>query len=128
MTTLPRITLTPNRRAYLHIWRTGESYARQKGALYRREWTNVLFSMLPQPADEPDICYHAVFELLDQLVREESGGLMNQACEREDFDLEFAMRRYGDVFDDFARPPSGRPGGATDKALLKSWRRSRHRR
>ena len=35
----------------LHIWRTGQSYTLQKGALYRKEWTNLYFSLLPQPAD-----------------------------------------------------------------------------
>src|SRR5262245_57261026 len=184
MTTSPRITLTPDGRAYLHIWRTGRSYAQQKEALYRREWTNVLFSMLPQPSDESDVRYHdvrqplpfadetfdaayalhivehltpaeaaslvndlyrvlkpggilristpdledicrsylqqldecrtsrsnlnmvryrwAVLEVLDQLVRERSGGLMAQACAVGDFDPEFARKRYGDVFDEFS--------------------------
>ena len=184
MTTSPRITLTPDGRAYLHIWRTGRSYAQQKEALYRREWTNVLFSVLPQPSDESDVRYHdvrkplpfadktfdaayalhiiehltpaeaaslvnelyrvlkpggilristpdledicrsylqqldecrtsrsnlnmvryrwAVLEVLDQLVRERSGGLMAQACAVGDFDPEFAKRRYGDVFDEFS--------------------------
>ena len=174
MTTSPRITHTPDGRAYLHIWRTGKSYARQKETLYRREWTNVLFSMLPQPSDEADILYHdvrkplpfagesfeaayalhiiehltpaeagsfvselyrvlkpgsivristpdledicrsylrqldecrnsrsglnlvryrwAVLELLDQLVREQSGGLMAQASALGDFDPEFASQ------------------------------------
>jgi hypothetical protein len=60
MTSSQRITHTPDGRAYLHIWRTGKSYARQKETLYRREWTNVLFSVLPQPSDEADILYHDV--------------------------------------------------------------------
>ena len=191
MTSSPPITRTPNGRAYLHIWRTGQSYAQQKGALYRREWTNVLFSMQPQPADESEIRYHdvrqplpfaektfdaayalhivehltpaeaaalvdelyrvlkpggivristpdledicrsylrqleecraersdlnitryrwAVLELLDQVVREQSGGLMTPASARGDFDPEFARKRFGDVFDEFSPSRPGRP-------------------
>lgn len=193
MTTSPRITYTPDGRAYLHMWRTGRSYARQKEALYRREWTNLLFSMQGQPQDEPDIHYHdvrkalpfadetfdaayafhiiehltpaeaaslvkelyrvlkpgavvristpdledicrsylrqlgecrtsrsdlnmvryrwAVFELLDQLVRERSGGLMTQASAVGDFDPGFARERYGDVFDEFAPSRSAPTSG-----------------
>ena len=199
MTRTPRITSTPNGRAYLHIWRTGQSYARQKGALYRREWTNVLFSTRQQPIDEPDILYHdvrhplpfddgtfdavyalhivehltaaeaetfvkelarvlkpgaiiristpdledichsylrqleacrpsrseasivryrwAVLELLDQIVREQSGGLMSQAVARGDFDREFAMARFGDVFDEFA-PRLPRPDDERHRPFL----------
>jgi SAM-dependent methyltransferase len=55
----------------------------------------------------------AVFELLDQIVREQSGGLMAQAAAVGDFDPEFATRRFGDVFEEFspsrlARPTAGR--------------------
>jgi len=185
------VTRTPEGRAYLHIWRTGRSYEQQKGALYRRDWTNVLFSVRPQPPDEFDIRYHdirkplpfadqtfdaayalhivehltpaegaslvdelfrvlkpgaivristpdledicrsylrqldecrasrsdlnviryrwAVFELLDQLVREQGGGLMSSASAAGDFDPEFARTRYGDVFDEFAPTRSGSP-------------------
>ena len=192
MPTSPRITLTKDGRAYLHIWRTGRAYARQKEALYRREWTNVLFSMQPQPADESDVRYHdvrkplpfpdntfhaayalhiiehltpaeaaslvtelyrvlkpggivristpdledicrsylrqldecrasrsdlnmvryrwAVLELLDQIVREQPGGLMTQASASGDFDPEFAMKRFGDVFDEFSPSRSSHPG------------------
>jgi SAM-dependent methyltransferase len=167
--------------------------------LYRREWTNVLFSVLPQPANEPDIHYHdvrkslpfadktfeaayalhivehltpaeaaalvnelyrvlkpggivristpdledicrsylrqldecrtsrsplnivryrwAVLELLDQIVREQSGGLMTQASVRGDFDAEFAMSRFGDVFDEFSPSRSAPPGAKPDTRL-----------
>lgn len=188
------VTRTPEGRAYLHLWRTGRSYAQQKEALYRRDWTNVLFSVQPQPPDEAEIRYHdvrrslpfadqtfdaayalhivehltpaeaaslvdelfrvlkpggivristpdledicrsylrqldecrttrsdlsltryrwAVFELLDQLVREQGGGLMSRASAVGDFDPEFAKTRFGDVFDEFApirsRPPETR--------------------
>lgn len=60
MTTTPRVTLTPTGRAYLHIWRTGRSYAHQNEALYRREWTNVMFNLSPQPPAESDILHHDV--------------------------------------------------------------------
>jgi SAM-dependent methyltransferase len=159
--------------------------------LYRRDWTNVLFSVRPQPPDESQIRYHdvrqslpfadqtfdaayafhivehltpaegaslvdelfrvlkpggivristpdledicrsylhqldecratrselnatryrwAVLELLDQLVREHSGGLMSRAVAVGDFDPEFAKRRYGDVFAEFAPTRPGLP-------------------
>ena len=34
----------------LHIWRTGQSYSRQKRAAFLKEWTNVMFSPLPYPS------------------------------------------------------------------------------
>jgi len=60
----------------------------------------------------------AVFELLDQIVREQSGGLMTQASALGDFDPEFAMRRFGDVFDEFSPSRSGHPSREPDKPLL----------
>jgi hypothetical protein len=55
----------------------------------------------------------AVLELLDQLVREQSGGLMGQAVALKDFDLEFAITRFRDVFDEFSpsRPEHRRDPG-----------------
>jgi len=202
MTSVPRIARTASGRAYLHIWRTGRSYERQKGAIYRREWTNVLFSMEPQPAAETAVHYHdvrnglpfpdaafeaayalhilehltpaeatslvdelyrvlkpagivristpdledmcrsylrqldecranrsgenlvryrwAVLELLDQLVREQSGGLMAEAAARGDFEPEFAKVRFGDVFDEFA--PSVSPAQGQSKSLIERLR------
>jgi SAM-dependent methyltransferase len=58
----------------------------------------------------------AVLEVLDQLVRERSGGLMAQACAVGDFDPEFARRRYGDVFDEFS--PSRPAHTSRDKSLF----------
>ena len=48
-----KVVHTPEGRANLHIWRTGQSYARQKSAVYLKEWTNLYFSVLPQPPAEP---------------------------------------------------------------------------
>jgi len=48
-----KVVLSPEGRANLHIWRTGQSYARQKSAAYLKEWTNLYFSVLPQPRSEP---------------------------------------------------------------------------
>ena len=44
----------------LNIWRTGLSYAYQKGPLYRKEWTNLYFSLLPQPPEEDKVLYYDV--------------------------------------------------------------------
>jgi predicted SAM-dependent methyltransferase len=48
----------------------------------------------------------AVLELLDQMVREQSGGLMLETAGRGHFDSNYAHERYGDVFDEFHQPPS----------------------
>ena len=44
----------------LHIWRTGQMYTMQKGPIYRKEWTNLYFSLLPQPMNEKAIQYYDV--------------------------------------------------------------------
>jgi SAM-dependent methyltransferase len=48
----------------------------------------------------------AVLELLDQMVRSQGGGLMKEAVKRGHYDADYARERYGDVFDEFYRPPS----------------------
>ena len=42
---------------FLHVWRTGQTYTLQNGPLYRREFTNLYYSVLPQPLDEKVIQY-----------------------------------------------------------------------
>ena len=58
----------------------------------------------------------AVLEVLDQLVRERSGGLMAETCAVGDFDPEFARTRYGDVFDEFSS--SERAQTSKDRSLF----------
>jgi SAM-dependent methyltransferase len=182
-----KITRAKDGRANLHIWRTGESYFRQKGPALLKEWTNLKFSLLPHPKGRPishydirrplpfpddtfDAVYAlhiiehltpeeasrfvaeifrvlrpggivrvstpdlesavkaylkrleecsgqptkleivkyewAVLELLDQMVREQSGGLMLETARRGHFDSDYAHERYGDVFDEFHQPPA----------------------
>jgi SAM-dependent methyltransferase len=48
----------------------------------------------------------AVLELLDQMVRDRSGGHMQETVKRGHYDADYAHERYGDVFDEFYRPPS----------------------
>ena len=48
---------TRNGRTNLHVWRTGLVYEEQKGAIYRSEWNNILFSRLPQPPEEKNVLY-----------------------------------------------------------------------
>ena len=54
------ITETKENAKNLHVWRTGQSYTLQKGPIYRKEWTNLYFSLLPQPVDEKVIRYYDV--------------------------------------------------------------------
>ncbi len=51
-----KITKTREGKAYLHVWREGEEYFRQKGKILIEEWTNVMFSVLAQP-DVDNIYY-----------------------------------------------------------------------
>ena len=44
-----KITKTQDGRANLHVWREGKEYFRQKSKVFLREWTNVMFSIFPQP-------------------------------------------------------------------------------
>ncbi len=60
-----------------------------------------------QPTEQNIVKYNwAVLELLDQMVRDESGGLMKEAAKRGYYDPNYAHERYGDVFDEFYRPAS----------------------
>ena len=47
----------------------------------------------------------SVLELLDQIVRVRSGGLMKAFVERGYYDPAYAKERFGDVFEDFRSPP-----------------------
>ena len=47
-----KVTRTPDGRAYLHVWREGDEYLRQKGELLLAEWTNVRFVAIPKPPVE----------------------------------------------------------------------------
>ena len=195
-------------RANLHIWREGAEYFRQKGPIFLKEWTNIMFCVLPYPPggpvhhydirqplpfpdnsfDDVDI-YHvlehlspsegkgfiaeifrvikaggicrvsvpdlerivreylefleaslahptpenilkyewAVMELIDQAVREKSGGMMVETLRRTDIDKDYIKRRYSDVFAGFFQPrrsvPTAHPAkgavGASQRRLLK---------
>jgi predicted SAM-dependent methyltransferase len=49
---LLKITRTPDGFAYLHLWRDGEEYFRQKSDLFLGEWTNVRFVAVPKRSVE----------------------------------------------------------------------------
>ncbi len=189
-----KIVKASDGRANLHIWREGVEYFRQKGPIFFKEWTNVMFSVLPYPSggfiNYYDICrplpfpdnsfdaadiYHvlehlspsegkgfiaeifrvlkpgglcrvsvpdlelivreylefleeslksptavnilkyewAVMELIDQAVREKSGGRMLETLKRTDIDKNYISKRYSDVFIDFLQP--SRPLTASPK-------------
>jgi SAM-dependent methyltransferase len=57
MDILKPLIKTRHGRTNLHVWRTGLTYEKQKGALYRAEWNNVLFSRLPQPPQEDKVLH-----------------------------------------------------------------------
>jgi predicted SAM-dependent methyltransferase len=44
----------------LHMWRTGLTHALHHGPAFRREWTNLYFSLLPQPPDETDVLFYDI--------------------------------------------------------------------
>src|ERR1700674_2655514 len=43
-----KVTRTRSGLAYLHIWRDGDEYFRQKSDKFLKEWTNILFADVPQ--------------------------------------------------------------------------------
>jgi predicted SAM-dependent methyltransferase len=49
-------------------------------------------------------------ELIDQMVREKSGGIMLELLKSGQFDTEYTRYRYGDVFSEFFPPVSPAPG------------------
>jgi SAM-dependent methyltransferase len=60
-----------------------------------------------QPTKRTIVRYDwGVLELLDQMVRDRSGGLMRETVKQGHFDAAYSRERYGDVFDEFYRPPS----------------------
>lgn len=61
-----------------------------------------------------------MLELVDQMVREKSGGLMREALERQDFDEEFVRHRMGDQFARYYRSGTGaglQAGGGKGREL-----------
>jgi predicted SAM-dependent methyltransferase len=75
----------------------------------------------------------SVLELIDQIVRTESGGLMRRFKQDGRFDPEYAKRRFGDVFDEFYVPDSGkaekkgpRSGGFLPAPCVEMGPRTRH--
>jgi SAM-dependent methyltransferase len=72
-----------------------------------------------QPTKQTIVRYDwAVLELLDQMVRDRSGGIMREKVEQGHYDADYSQERYGDVFDEFYRPPSTGCGEAARKTLM----------
>lgn len=75
-----------------------------------REYLRSLETGLTAPTPEAVRRYRwMLLELLDQMVREQSGGLMRQTLERGEFDEPFVRERMGDQFAGYYRPSSGQP-------------------
>lgn len=80
-----------------------------------RNYLHCLEEYLSDPSPENVTRYRwAVLELIDQMVRDKTGGLMLEALKSEDFDAEHLRERYGDAL----RPvdPSPRPQGRLARA------------
>jgi SAM-dependent methyltransferase len=72
-----------------------------------------------QPVKETVVRYEwAVLELLDQMVRDRSGGLMREAVKEGRYDTRYSQERYGDVFAEFYRQPSSSGHEPVRKTLL----------
>jgi predicted SAM-dependent methyltransferase len=87
-----KVKRTSDGLAYLHIWREGEEYFRQKSDKFLKEWTNVMFVVVPQPPienifyvdlskqplDFPDDTFDAVdsYHLLEHLTPQEGENLV----------------------------------------------------
>lgn len=75
----------------------------------------------------------SVLELLDQIAREHSGGLMRRYIAEERFDPGYAQKRFGDVFEDFRgqewpdatnrRSATQSPARVTPRAIFRAVRR-----
>lgn len=78
-----------------------------------REYLRCLEAAEAKPTPEAVLRYRwLLLELLDQMVRTQSGGMMRQALERGDFDDAFVRQRMGDQFAGYYRTPAGQPPAA----------------
>lgn len=124
---------TAGGRTYLHVWRGGRSYERQKGPIYRSEWNNLRFTLRAQPEGETQVLHHDVrtplpyppetfdavylFHIIEHLTPEEApaflgevkritkpGGIVRLSTP----DLEGTARAYLERLEDHEREPSFR--------------------
>ncbi len=66
-----------------------------------------------------------VMKLIEQSIREKTGGLMLEAIRRGEFDRAYVREHYGEAFDAFFRGPSERPQPATAEVSRKKTLRQR---
>jgi len=200
-----KVTRTSDGLAYLHIWREGKEYFRQKSEKFLKEWTNVMFVVVPQPPienifyvdlskqplDFPDNTFDAVnsyhllehltpqecenlvaeifrvlkpgaifrasvpdlesicreylhyldvasteptvqnirryrwtvLDILDQMVREKSGGMMMDAIRAGDYDQDYLDQKYSDVFWPFFKYRIEKKSDASNLENVTLWRR-----
>ena len=87
-----------------------------------REYLRHLEAATTQPTRDALLRYHwMLLELLDQMTREQSGGLMRQALERGEFDESFVRQRMGDQFAHYYRTLGGIPSTASPRPHFGKW-------
>lgn len=75
-----------------------------------REYLDCLATGLSDPSEQNLKRYRfAVLALIDQMVRDDSGGLLLELLKRGDFDVEQVRRRSGDVFEKYFPPRQPEP-------------------
>lgn len=75
-----------------------------------REYLRCLEAAETAPSPEAVLRYRwMLLELLDQMVREQSGGLMRQTLQRGEFEEAFVKRRMGDQFAIYYQGAAGQP-------------------
>jgi len=114
-----KVTNTSDGLAYLHVWREGDEYFRQKSPTFLKEWTNVMFVAVPQPPidnvfyvdlskaplDFPDFTFDAVnaYHVFEHMTPQEGEKFArelfrvlkpNATCRISVPDLESTCREY----------------------------------
>lgn len=72
-----------------------------------REYLRCLDEAVAKPSEKNKAQYQwMILELLDQMVRDKSGGLMRETLVRRDFDASFVKSRMGEQFQKYYKTPT----------------------